>query len=45
MGRIKDFHNYSFLPGDTPVINKLEKDKKDLITLIKICLSLGDLIN
>ena len=25
---LKDFHLYSFLPGDTPVINKLEKDNK-----------------
>ncbi len=25
---LKDFHHYSFLPGDTPVINKLEKDNK-----------------
>ena len=25
---IKDFHYYSFLPGDTPVINKLEKENK-----------------
>ena len=26
--KLKDFHHYSFLPGDTPVINKLEKDNK-----------------
>lgn len=25
---LKDFQHYSFLPGDTPVINKLEKDNK-----------------
>ena len=25
---LRDFHHYSFLPGDTPVINKLEKDNK-----------------
>ena len=24
----KDFQHYSFLPGDKPVINKLEKDNK-----------------
>ncbi len=23
---LKDFHNFSFLPGDAPVIKKLEKD-------------------
>jgi len=25
---LKNFHHYSFLPGDTPVINKLKKDSK-----------------
>ena len=25
---LKDFHNFSFLPGDGPVIKKLEKDSK-----------------
>ena len=25
---LKDFHNFSFLPGDAPVIKKLEKDSK-----------------
>ena len=25
---LKNFHHYSFLPGDTPVINKLKKDFK-----------------
>tara|TARA_B100000900_G_scaffold157360_1_gene133754 strand:+ start:64 stop:462 length:399 start_codon:yes stop_codon:yes gene_type:complete len=27
---LKDFHNFSFLPGDAPLIKKLEKDNRIL---------------
>ena len=28
--KLKDFHNFSFLPGDEPLIKKLEKDSRVL---------------
>ena len=28
--KLKDFHNFSFLPGDAPLIKKLEKDSRVL---------------